>query len=618
MNKIKELELKITEAQTAYYNGEAIIDDDQYDALLYELSCLDPNNKVLIKIGAEPTNEWKKEKHLFPLGSLSKVNTPSEMAKWMSDSIPNQEVLVMDKLDGLSIGCQYEDGKLTKAILRGGGEEGEDILTNVLKMNGIVKYIPNFTGVLRGEIILTKTNHLKYFADKSNPRNAASGICRRLDGEGCEHLTVMFYQVLGKDFSTEKDQFKFLEDNNCLIPKYKFCKTPTEVNDLWEEYQDTTRDSLDYEIDGLVVACSDIGVQESLGSVNLKPKGKMAFKFANQFIKTTVKEIRWVVGNSGRITPVCWVEPVNLLGSRVEKASVYNIAYINKLGLGVGADVLICKANEIIPRIEKVVKSGTSEQLPTKCPVCNSEAEMVGENLVCTNVSTCTAQVEGRIKNWIKELNILEWGTSLLDKLVESGKVTTVADLYKLTIDDLASIDRMGKKSAKKCYDTLWASKEIPLDLFLGSLSIPMIGVSTIKQIIGSGCDCIDKFMQSNADYFETVPGVGPNKAQSLANGLKQNEQLITQILSNGVKIKENVVGKLTGYSICFTGTMTNKRAILEKMVVDAGGKVKSSVCKGLTYLVINDLNSTTSKTTAAKKLGTKLINEQQFLELVK
>jgi DNA ligase (NAD+) len=235
----------------------------------------------------------------------------------------------------------------------------------------------------------------------------------------------------------------------------------------------------------------------------------------------------------------------------------------------------------------------------------------------CPNTATCPAQVLGRLLNWIKELNVLEWGESVLTKLVDSGKVSTVADLYTLSVSDLANLDRMGQKSAQKCYDTLHANMEVPLEVILGGLSIPMIGQSTIKLVMAAGFDTLNKINACSVANFENIQGIGPTKATSLFEGLKDNEKLLTALLNNGVKVKEIVIGKLTGKSVCFTGTMANKRTVLEKMAIDAGGTVKGSVGKGLTFLVINDLNSTSSKAVNAKKLGTKLVSEDEFLEMV-
>lgn len=255
---------------------------------------------------------------------------------------------------------------------------------------------------------------------------------------------------------------------------------------------------------------------------------------------------------------------------------------------------------------------------PQKCPSCDSPTSFEGEFLVCTNTAKCPAQMVGRIKNWINEINILEWGDTLIQKVVETGKVKTVADLYKLTVDDLEAIDRMGKKSAQKCFDNLWAAKNLPLEVFLGGLSIPTIGQSTIKSIMKEGCDTLTKFGQLTATQFEQVPGVGPTKAKFLADGLKHNQKVILDLLDNGVSIKDKIIGTMTGKSVCFTGAMKNKRPLLERMAADAGADVKSAVGKGLTYLVIADPASTSSKAQAARKFGTTLISEDDFLDLVK
>lgn len=621
MTKISDLSDIILKAQVAYYNGSSIIDDDEYDALLYELECLDPNNKLLKSVGAPGKDEWKKEKHLTTLGSLSKVNTPSEMRDWLDLTGKGRQVIVTEKLDGLSIGCQYENGKLIKSCLRGNGIEGENILQNVLKMRGVLKKFHNFNGTLRGEIILKKSNHQKYFPDYSNPRNAASGICRDLKGDGAKHLDLMLYQVIGDDdCKTEQEQLELIKNAGGTVPNYYICNSDVEITEVWNKYQNGLRDSLDWEIDGIVISFSDLEFQYSLGESNdLRPKGKKAFKFANQFVKTTVNNVTWTCGGSGRITPICWFTPVSLLGSIIEKASVYNIAYIEKLKLSIGADVLVCKANEIIPRVEKVVKSGNNGiNIPTKCPSCNYELVMEGEYLICNNRDACPDQLHGRLCNWISELNILEWGTALLQQLIDSGKVKDISDLYLLTVEDLASLDRMGEKSAKKCHKLLWEGSEISLDIMVGGLSIPMIGSSTIRQLMSAGIDSLDKLLKANVSDFEKVSGIGPNKAQSLYDGLKKNQDLITRLIKNGVKVKEKVHGKLSGSKFAITGTLSMKRAEVEKMIMDAGGEMQSSVGKTTTYLVIQDVNSNSSKAVSAKKLGVKLINENDLMGMLK
>ena len=618
--RVKDLAVKINQARLDYYNGQPTVSDKVYDAWCDELRMLDPTNKAITAVGAPVASAWLKAKHQIPMGSLNKVNLPQEFTDWAKINDTNELLFVTQKLDGLSIELIYEHGTLVQAITRGDGDIGEDITINVRKMGGVQpQLLVDFSGSLRGEIVMLKAKHKAHFADKANPRNAASGVSKRLDGVGSEHLDIIFYQALGDiDFKTEEDQFEWLKSQGVTIPDYWTCKTPTEVNLSWRNYQDVDRAKLPYDIDGLVIHINDMAKQMSKGDKDMRPLGAIAFKFDNEARESTIRDIIWQVGNSGRLTPVAIVDPVVLVGATVTRASIYNMSYIEDLGLDIGAAVLVARANDVIPRIEELIKgTGKVAEPPTHCPSCGCAVTMIGENLTCTNASTCPAQVVGRIKNWVSELNLLEWGDTLIEKLVESKKVITAADLYKLTVSDIAGLDRMGKKSAQNCYDILWANNEISLDIFIGGLSIPMIGATTIRQIMNAGCDTLEKFGQLGAAQFEMVPGVGPTKAESLANGLRQNQQLILELLNNGLKIKTKVVGKLTGKSVSFTGAMKTKRPVLEKMAADAGADVKSSVGKGLTYLVIADPSSTSSKAVAARKFGTVLITEDEFLDKV-
>lgn len=620
-NRIQELETKIFKARNDYYNGMPNVSDKIFDAWVDELRLLDPTSKAVTSIGAPVApSEWQKAKHQIPMGSLDKVNQPQELSKWAHDVAGREELFVTEKLDGLSIEIIYEHGSLVQAISRGNGEIGEDITANVVKMGGVHSHLKHrFTGSLRGEIIMFKSTHKQYFADKANPRNAASGTSKRLDGVGVDKLNILFYQVLGDvDFKTEAKQFEWLQKQYLDTPNYWTFNTATEINDHWRQYQDNDRDKLDYDIDGLVIRVNDMAKQLALGDKDLRPKGAIAFKFDNEARESVIRDIIWQVGNSGRITPVAVVDPVTLVGATVTRASMYNLSYIEELGVDIGARVLVARANDVIPRIEELIKgTGTIAAPPNNCPLCQAKTVMIGENLICTNVRTCPAQVVGRIKNWVKELNLLEWGDTLIEKLVESKKVITVADLYTLTVTDLAGLDRMGEKSAQKCYNILWANKEVALEVFLGALSIQMIGQSTIKAIINAGCDTLIKFGQLDASQFEQVPGVGPTKAKFLADGLVDNRQLILDLLANGVIIKDRIIGKLSGKSLCFTGAMKNKRPVLEKMAAEAGADVKSSVGKNLSYLIIADVNSQSSKAIAAKKMGTVLITEDEFLGMI-
>lgn len=623
-NRIKELEVRINNARKEYYNGVSKITDQEYDALVDELQELDPKNLAVIGIGSDPVSNWEKYTHLVPMGSLSKAQTKEEFIKWSNDYLDkNDEILLTLKLDGLSVSLIYENGILVKCATRGSGVTGELITPNVAKMQNVpLRLKKKISCTVRGEIVLSKENHIKYFSEYSNPRNAASGISRRYDGEGSEHLSVLVYQIFtdDMDIATQYDQFVELTNLGFTTPTFYLIKS---VDDVWskkDEYQSTLRDKYNFELDGLVAHNNDLAKQEAFGVVNNRPKGSIAIKFDSLAKEATISDIIIQVGNSGRLTPVAVFSPkIQLMGAEVEKASLHNFSNILTLGIDVGAKVLVCRSNDVIPYIKQVtVSTGTVFAAPMICPECGQSVIVSGEYLQCSNVATCPAQVSGRIINWIKELNILEWGTSLIDRLVESGKVSTVADLYKLTLEDLASIERMGKKSAKNCYDILWANAEIPLELFLGGLSIPLIGQSTVKAIMSAGFNDLESFLNAKLIHFENVSGVGPTKALSLYDGLRNNKRLINDILSSGVKIKAKTIGKLTNKSICFTGAMVNKRPVLEKMAADAGADVKSTVSKGLSILVIADPNSTSSKAVNARKLGTTLISEEEFIQMIK
>lgn len=626
--KVNELAKEVFRHRNLYYNHQPVISDAAFDILADELRGFAPDHPALTDVGfpIDSNSEWQKANHEIPMGSLDKVNSPEEFKSWASGIFKSKNsMFVTEKLDGLSIELIYDNGKLIKAITRGDGLVGEDIVRNVSKMSGVKETLPSFTGSLRGEIILKRSKHEKHFSDLSNPRNAASGIAKRLDGEGSQYLDILFYQAIGEtqDFESEIFQFKFLESLGLSTPVYEaYIGSSVDemcdgVNKRWEEYHNL-RASKDYDLDGLVIRVNDLSYQIELGDKDMRPKGATAFKFRSEFAKTIVKNIPCQTGNSGRITPVGEVESVLLQGSNVARASLYNFSYIRELGIDIGAEVLICKANDVIPRIEEVIKgTGTIFQPPKECPSCTGPTEMRGENLICISTDVCPAQKVGRIKNWISSINILEWGDALLERLVDSGKVSTIADLYKLSIDDLASMERMGARSAAKCFETLWAHNPIPLELLLGSLSIPMVGSSTIKFVMDSGYDSLDKFLLISEGSLHKVKGLGPIKSNSLFVGLKRNQELIGALLAAGIKVKEKIVGPLTGKSFCFTGTMKNKRKSLEDLVVQNGGQNKS-VGRELGYLVIDDVNSSTSKASAARKLGTKLISEDDFMKMCK
>jgi len=623
LERIKKLEAQISEARDSYYNKSPLVSDETYDAWVDELSELDTLSKVLAEIGSPPVSEWLKVSHSNPMGSLDKVNTFEEMTSWVMTYASGEPLLVSEKLDGISIQVCYLNGRLTQAVTRGDGHIGEDITQNVLRMKGILPKLPKrISCCIRGEIILRKSDHQQYFkADYANTRNAASGIAKRYDGRGCENLTVLFYRVMsGITFSTCEEQLKFIDSLGLLTPWWALSgmwvgiKTP---HDIWAEYQQVKRDKLDYDIDGLVVEINDLAKQFALGEKDLRPLGAVAFKFAPITRETILRSITLQTGGTGRITPVGNFDTVNLLGTQVSNASLYNWKYVQTLGLDIGARILVARANDVIPRVVATVRgTETVAQPPNTCPSCGATVIQDGEFHVCPNRNNCPAQVVGRLGQWVTSLGVLEWGDALLEKLVSSGLVKSIPDLYRLTEGQLAGLERMGEVSAANALSLLHAKKVLPMEVMLGSLCIPGIATSTIKLVMDAGYDTFETLLGITLDKLGKIKGIGPVKAASLYTWLRNHSNVVVELRSVGVFIQDPVRGKFSGMSFCFTGEMTNKRGDLEAMVKSLGGEVKNSVTKKLSYLVIADsFNSV--KATTARKYGTKCLSEDDFLVLV-
>ncbi len=621
-----ELESRLLQANQDYYNGTPSVPDEVYDAWRDELRDLDPESAVLKQIGAPPNSEWAKVKHEHVMGSLNKVNSFEELEAWAKplQRDETEAFLVTEKLDGISVSLRYEGGSLVLGATRGDGETGEDITSNVRRMKNVpltIRRKDPFT--VRGEIVLLKEDFEKHFTDMSNPRNAASGTAKRSNGKRVEHLSILTYQIVegadfdGVDVRTEEHQFSILENLGYKTPKWYVVTTARSVHKLWEKYEAGLRESLPYEIDGLVARLNDLTHQITLGDVHGRPNGAVAYKFTAPSRETLLLDILWQVGGTGRITPVAVFEPVTLVGAEVTRASLYNHAYIEQLCLDVGARILVTRANDVIPRVTRVVTpTGTVAQVPKACPSCGAPTNHDGLYLVCQNLAECPAQTVGRVKAWIKELRILEWGDSLLVRLSEAGLVNSVADLYRLKKEDVARLDRMADKSAENVLKTLWGANPVALENFLGGLSIPLCATSILKLVIEAGYNDLEKIQAVTQDQLLAIPGLGPKRAQSIFEDLRKNKQLIVDLLANGVTLKVRAIGNLTGKSVCFTGKSVRKRKVLEDLAANAGADVKDSVGKGLTYLVLADPNSTTSKAVAARKHGTTCVSEEDFVAM--
>jgi len=630
--EIQDLVEQLQQAREAYYNDAPIMSDAEYDALEDELRELDPTNAFFKQVGAKAKakTKWKKVKHGAPMGSLMKVQTPEEYEDWETGtkakalqahtagelSTISYAVVVSEKLDGISISLRYKDGKLVQAITRGDGTTGEDITRNVLLMKGIVKKARDFTGYIRGEIILRKTDHRKHVPEYKNPRNAASGIAKReSDPEPCKHLTVVCYQVLTDKHSIDRKslEFKLLKALGFKTPNWRLIKVPDpkkrpqthdkyvaqEVRHLYDEYVAKKRDALDYEIDGLVVEFDDLAVMEHLGEHDGRPKGARAFKFPHEKQPTRLREIVWQVGNSGRVTPVAYFDSVTLAGASVSQASLHNVSNIGRLAhaakcpqnlLGMSDKILVSRRNDVIPYVEAVLKPSKNSRfaVPKTCPSCDAKLRKDGEYLLCDNGARCPAQQSGAVKRWVKKLDIKGWGDTLVEALCGDGVISSIADLYSLSPATLAAVTlsgkRVGKSTAEKVLKNLNAKRELSIADFVGSLGIDLWGRSMVKFIVDAGYDTLEKMEDATVAQIASVSGVGETKAVAFVDGFKRCGKLIDDLLEAGVTVKKPVVGgKLSG--------------------------MKSGVGKNLTYLIAKDPKSTSGKAEKARAQGTKVIS---------
>ncbi|MFO0727692.1 MAG: NAD-dependent DNA ligase LigA [Myxococcota bacterium] len=628
--RVAALVRQIKKHKDAYYNQAPLISDAAYDALEDELRALDPDHAILKSVGAPvAVAEWEKARHAIPMGSLNKAVTEAELRKWAErcDELAEAEgleaisgdVFITEKLDGLSLAVTYESGKLVDAITRGDGQVGERITPNARRMKGVPAKLSRGVSVtVRGEIILKLSDMKRAFPGAANPRNQASGTSKRLDGSGCEHLSVLFYDLEGEDHSTEKKKFARLRQLGLETPN-------TSAGDLehaiqtHQRYAKKDRAQLDYEIDGLVIRANLVHAQHMLGEKANRPRAAVAYKFASQAKVTRVLDIVWETGASGRVSPVAVVAPVELAGATVQRASLHNAANIQALGIGVGDEVLVSRRNDVIPYVEEVVqKKGKLAKPPTACPVCRQKLTKSGEYLSCKN-KKCPAVLEGRIQNWVDAQGILEWGEKLIHQLVEAGLVKEPADLYRLRAEQIAKLERRGMVIGEKVIANLRAQLPLSLPKFLAALGIEGFGAATAKAIVAAGFDSLEKVQAARAEDLAPLPGVGPAKAKAVAQGLAERRAEIGRLLKAGVvPVNKAAAGPLAGKSFCFTGALSRPRKELEAMVEARGGTLLSGVTKDLSYLVMEDPSSGSSKAQKAQKYGTKCIDEQAFLKLVR
>ena len=614
---------KLAAARGAYAAGNQIMSDAEYDALEDLIRSHDPNHPALAPVGASPVSGWNKVKHSIPMGSLNKAQNQADMEHWFPAQANMMGVVVMDKCDGIAIALRFDKGKLTQAITRGDGITGEDITRNVRLMKGIPSQIGLWSGWVRGEIVCTKADFAAHFPGESNPRNTAAGTAKRQsDNSKCKHLTVIafgWHGDVGK-LMWKEQELDALRVGGFITPHYEIRRDPNMVQAVYERYLAGERKACDYDIDGLVITVNDLSVYEKMGERNNRPAGSVAYKFPHEAQGTTLRNIRWQVGNSGRMTPVAEFDPVRLAGASVKQASLHNIANIKRLtngqGFVKGASILVSRRNDVIPYVEALISQTPSFNMvtPSVCPVCSAQLTIKGEYLICPNSDGCSAQTIGAMRRWIQKIGVLHFGDALLTAVVDAGMADTIGDLYALTTAEVGNLMLDGRRvggAADRALASLHSHKELDLATFVGSLGIELCGRRMVKKLVDNGFTDLGALASAPVAKLAAVPGFGEGKAKAFRAGFDARRNDIVGILANGVTIKPHVTpvasagGALSGVAVCFTGV---RDKALEAAIVAAGGRVASSVSKNVNILVAKDVHSTSGKTKKARSIGVEII----------
>ena len=628
-NRIGELEGLIRRYQASYYNGEAEISDAEFDALWDELKRLAPESPVLAAVGADAADGFPKARHLIPMGSQEKAANPEEFRAWAAKTGAASYV-VQYKLDGASLELQYDGGCLSKALTRGDGDTGDDISANARRMAGVVEVLDiPFTGGVRGEVVMPRAVWREKYADKANCRNAANGLMRRKDGAGCEDLRLVCYDAAaaGNDgyFADETQKIAWLAERGFEVTPAEVFTDPEAVV-TYRERVAAARDSLPYDIDGLVVKDVDTDMADLRRA---RPERQIAFKFELETAVTVLREVVW--SESGATyTPIGITDPVRLAGTTVKRANLNNPGMIRALGLKLGSSVVVVKRGEIIPKIEGLAAEPvpptdrgayTEISIPDRCGTCGTALVDAETRLYCPNPG-CPKRLHHRIEKWISVLDIREFGDKLLQRLYEGGRLTRVADLYGLTLQDFLELERMGELSAAKVLRNLRRERTLSLAAFVAGFDLEGVGETIMEKVTAAGFDTLEKLRAASVEEIASVHGLGEITARTIVEGLAETREDMDALLSAGViRIAPPAAPEslpLRGLSFCFTGELAAmKRSAAEERVKALGALAKASVVKDLSFLVTNDPASGSGKSKKARDMGIPILDEEAFLALL-
>jgi DNA ligase (NAD+) len=605
-------------------------------------------------VGGKPREGFVKVPHSSPMLSLDNTYSEKELRDWerrIHELSGRSEVdyVCELKLDGMSLALIYEDGKLVRGITRGDGSVGEDVTLNVRTVRSVPLSIPKEkwkkAGIpgdfeVRGELLMPTASFKKINEERernglptfANPRNFTAGTVRQLDSNitAARRLDYFPYILLQNGRTYFDRHSKTLEALHAsgfkVNPNHKLVRSMDEVWAFIQQWEEK-RDSLPYEIDGIVIKVDRTSLQDELGFTGKAPRWAIAYKYAARGAVTKLENVRWQVGRTGKLTPVAELTPVAIGGTTVRNATLHNMDEIERLGVKIGDWVRVERGGDVIPKVVEVDKEhprGRKEiEAPEKCPVCGTKVVRTeGEvDYRCVNAN-CPAKLRETILHFASRgvMNIDGMGDALVNQLTERGLVKNVADIYKLTKDDLLSLERMGDKSAQNILDEIENSKKLPLERVIYGLGIRMVGERT-AQFLAEHFGSMEALESAGVEELQDVNEVGPRIAESIAEffGIAANRKLVERLREAGLKLtgqKKQRGTKLVGKTFVLTGTLAHfTRDEAKKMIEDAGGKVTGSVSKKTDYVVAG--TDAGSKLDKAKELGVHVIDEKEMQRIV-
>jgi DNA ligase (NAD+) len=654
-DKIQQLRDEIRQHDVLYYVHNAPqITDQQYDTLFSQLKQLEAAHPDLItsdsptqRVSEQPVEGFETVGHTVPMLSIDNTYNEDELRKFDERVTKGLEgagydYTVEPKIDGLAISLRYENGHLARAATRGDGSRGDDVTSNIRTIKAIPltlenKDIPDVLEV-RGEVYMpkkafTELNSLREDAGEppfANPRNAAAGSLKLLDPRITATRKLAFFAYSVGQASTPPSQTHYeamdkLKDFGLPVNNAEKAENIDTVITICH-LQEKAKNSLDYQIDGMVIKVNRYDQHDLLGTTGRAPKWCIAYKFPAEQAETIAESITMQVGKNGTLTPVANLKPVQLAGTTVKRATLHNFDQIQRLDIRCGDTVIIEKAGEIIPQVvdvvvkQRVLSESKPFEIPTQCPACGGDVQKDenGVYLRCVNPN-CIAQLKERLEYFVgkSQMDIDKLGPALIEQLVDTKLVKTFADIYTLRFDQVVQLERMADKSAANVLDSIAASKTRPLWRLVAALGIRNVGGQS-AQILADEFGTLDALMAATVEQLTAIDQIGPIMAESIYDYLHDadNVNVIQAMLDAGVKPtapKEKASNVLEGMTIVVTGTLKNlTRQQIEQMIKDHGGKTSSSVSKKTAFVIAGENAGT--KLEKAKKLAVEVIDEKEFL----